>query len=150
MNPEITVVEVDAGHAAVVRARVAMRDIPRGIMPLVDQVWQFVRAGGVPGHGHNIWIYRHREDGDVDVEVGVQVPAPFAERDGVVATRTPAGRAAHAVHFGDYGRLPAVHAAIHKWCGDNDRARAGVNWEVYGDMDEDPAKRRCDVYHLLK
>jgi effector-binding domain-containing protein len=150
MEPAIAVVEVEAGDAAVMRGRVAMREIPRGIMPLVAQVWQFVRAGGVPGHGHNVWIYRHREDGEVDVEVGVEVPAPFADRDGVVATRTPAGRAAHAVHFGDYAGLPAFHAAISKWCRDNGRAAAGVNWEVYGDMDQDPAKRRCDVYHLLK
>jgi len=150
MEPEITVVDIAAGNAAVMRARVAMRDIPRAIMPLVDRVWQFVRAGGVPAHGHNIWIYHHREDGEIDVEVGVQVFAPFPDRDGVVATRTPAGRAAHVVHFGDYAGLPAVHAAMYEWCRDNGQARAGVNWEVYGDMDADPAKRRCDVYHLLK
>jgi hypothetical protein len=57
----------------------AMRDIPRAIMPLVDRVWQFVRAGGVPAHGHNIWIYHHREDGEIDVEAGVQVFAPFPD-----------------------------------------------------------------------
>jgi hypothetical protein len=31
----------------------------------------------------------------------------------------------------------------------NDRRQAGVNWEVYGDWDNDPAKRRTDVYKLL-
>ena len=25
---------------------------------------------------------------------------------------------------------------------------AGVSWEVYGDWDDDPAKRRTDIYHL--
>jgi hypothetical protein len=29
------------------------------------------------------------------------------------------------------------------------RAQAGVNWEVYGDWDDDPAKRRTDVHALL-
>jgi len=69
MEPEITVVDVAAGDAAVMRARVAMREIPRAIMPLVDQVWQFIRAGGVPAHGHNVWIYHHREDGESRCDV---------------------------------------------------------------------------------
>ena len=30
------------------------------------------------------------------------------------------------------------------------REPAGVNWEVYGDWDDDPAKRRTDVYFLLQ
>jgi hypothetical protein len=25
-----------------------------------------------------------------------------------------------------------------------------VNWEVYGDRDDDPARRRTDVYFLLE
>jgi hypothetical protein len=25
-----------------------------------------------------------------------------------------------------------------------------VNWEVYGDWDDDPARRRTDVYFLLE
>ena len=150
MEQEIAVVVVEAGHAAVMRARVAARDIPRGIMPLVDKVWRFVGAGGVPGHGHNIWLFHHREDGEVDVEIGVQVATPFTDRDEVVATRTPVGRAAHAVHYGDFAGLPAVHDAIRRWCHANALAPTGDNWEVYGDWDEDPAKRRCDVYHLLK
>jgi len=25
-----------------------------------------------------------------------------------------------------------------------------VNWEIYGDWDDDPAKRRTDVYKLLR
>jgi effector-binding domain-containing protein len=150
MEHEIAVVVVEAGDAIVKRARVSKRDIPRGIMPLVDQVWQFIRAGGVPAHGHNVWIYHHREDGDVDVEVGVQLPSPFADRDGMVGTRTPQGRAAHCVHHGDYSELPAVHAATIKWCRDSGLTRTGDNWEVYGDWDEDPKQRRTDVYHLLK
>ena len=27
---------------------------------------------------------------------------------------------------------------------------ARVNWEVYGDWDDDPAKRRTDIYFLLE
>jgi hypothetical protein len=26
---------------------------------------------------------------------------------------------------------------------------SGTNWEVYGDWDDDPARRRTDVYFLL-
>ncbi len=41
-------------------------------------------------------------------------------------------------------------AALERWCREAGRRPAGVNWEVYGDWDEDPAKRRTDVYCLLQ
>jgi effector-binding domain-containing protein len=120
-----------------------------GIMPQFAKVEQLWRAGVVPGHAH-VWIFRHREDGDFDAEIGVLVSAPFADRDGLVATRTPAGRAVHAVHIGDYGKLRAVHAALDGWCRDQGQVGAGVNWEVYSELDQDQSKRRTDVYHLLR
>jgi effector-binding domain-containing protein len=149
MERAIEVVEVQAGHAAVVKARVAKRDIPGAIMPLVDRVWQVIRSGAVPSHGHNVWIYHHKGAEEVDVEVGVQVPGPFAERDGVVCTQTPSGRVAHAVHYGEYAELPSVHRAVHGFCREQGLTITGDNWEVYGDWEEDPTKRRCDVYYSL-
>jgi effector-binding domain-containing protein len=150
MPKEIEVVEVESSDAAVIEARLDMADIPAKIMPLMDRVWAFIRAGGVAGHGHNIWIYRHRSDGQMDVEIGVQVAAPFVARDGVVCIRTPGGRAAHAVHIGPYDQLRSAHAAVRAWCAEQGLNRAGVDWELYSDYDPDPAKNRTDVYHLLK
>lgn len=150
MEPEIDVVEVEAADAAVLTARVAAQDLARNVMPLFGRILQMERAGTLPAGARHVWIFRFRDDGEVDAEVGVLTSAPVAGGDGLVATRTPAGSAAHAVHIGDFSKLPAIHAAVSAWCDDNGRARAGVSWEVYSDLDQPPQKRRCDVYHLLK
>jgi hypothetical protein len=46
--------------------------------------------------------------------------------------------------------MAGAYAALEQWCRDNGRRSAVVNWEVYGDWDDDPAKRRTDVYFLLE
>lgn len=149
MNRDMAVVEVEATHTAVIRGRVGMHEIPAGIMPLVQQVWSFFREGGAGNPGHNVWIYHHRADGKVDVEVGVQMASPFSEQGDIVPGQTPTGRAAHAVHYGDYAGLPQTHQALREWCSSQGLAETGDNWEVYGDWHEDPTQRRADVYHLL-
>lgn len=149
MTPPIQIVDVDERTIAAVRARIAMSDIPDQIFPLMDRVWAFIRSSGIEGFGHNIWLYVAPSDGEVDVEIGVQVPEPFEPADGVACSRTPAGNAARAIHFGDYSELPRVNMTVVSWCREHGHALAGRSWEIYGDWEEDPAKQRTDVYHLI-
>lgn len=149
MTPEIELADVEARTIAAIKARLAMADIPDKIFPLMDRVWTFIRGNGIESFGHNIWLYGPPADGQVDVEIGVQVVAPFRSEDGVVCSHTPFGKAAHAVHFGDYSELPRVHMAVTSWCRERGHVLAGRSWEVYGDWEEDTAKRRTDVFHLL-
>ena len=148
MASQMTLVRVEAQTTAVIRARVRMSDIPGAIMPMVDRVWAFIRGAGLTGHGHNVWLYRSADQGEVDVEIGVQLAPPFDGEDDVVPSQTPAGLAAHTVHYGAYDRLPQVHATLLAWCAEQGHELTGLSWEVYGDWAEDPAKRRTDVYHL--
>jgi effector-binding domain-containing protein len=53
-------------------------------------------------------------------------------------------------HFGDYEEMHDAYQALEQWCARNQRARRGVSWEVYGDWEDDPAKRRTDIYFLLQ
>jgi effector-binding domain-containing protein len=53
-------------------------------------------------------------------------------------------------HIGDYGGLGAAHEAVRDWCARTGRELAGPSWEVYGHWSDDPAKRRTDVFWLLK
>jgi effector-binding domain-containing protein len=52
-------------------------------------------------------------------------------------------------HFGEYSEMAPAYAALERWCEDNRRPPAGVNWEVYDDWDDDPVKRRTDICSLL-
>ena len=47
-------------------------------------------------------------------------------------------------------RSAGAYAALQQWRAGDGRRPAGVNWEVYGDWDDDPAKRRTGVCFLLE
>jgi len=150
MTQEIELVAVEERPIVAVRAKLAMADIPAKVFPLMDRVWAFVRCKDIQDHGHNVWLYRPRSNGEFEVEIGVEMAGPVAGKGDVVSSRTPGGRTAHAVHYGDYSELPGVHEAVFAWCREHGLVSAGTNWEVYGDWEEDPAKRRTDVYHLVE
>jgi RimJ/RimL family protein N-acetyltransferase len=102
-------------------------------------------------HGaHNVIVYRGGDDLVFGAEVGMQVQAPFEDLGEVVCSRTPAGKAATAVHLGAYSSLNETHRAIGEWCEKHGHIPAGVNWEVYGDWTGDEAKLRTDVFWLLR
>ena len=106
MTLEIELVDVEERTIAAVRARIAMSDIPDKIFPLMDRVWAFIRGNGIEGFGHNIWLYGTPSGGEVGIEIGVQVPEAFEATSDIVCSSTPSGKAARAIHFGDYSELP--------------------------------------------
>lgn len=63
---------------------------------------------------------------------------------------TPAGEPATIAHFGAYSAMRPAYEAIEQWCAENQREKLGVSWEVYDDWEDDPAKRRTDIYIGLK
>lgn len=133
---------------AAVSGRIPRARLGAGIIEMLDIVWPVLRAQGART-GQNVVIYHGAEDGVLSVTVGVEVPDGFEPSGDVQSAATPAGEVAATAHFGEYSRLAAAYAALEQWCAANDRAPAGVNWEVYGDLDDDPAKCRTDVYFLL-
>ena len=149
---ELSVEEVPATTIAVVRARVPIAEIRQRFGRLLDQVWTVINDGKLEKHGHNVFVYRplaEDEGSEVDAEFGVQVAARFTDLGKVVCSQTPAGRVARAVAHGPWAELPTVHARLIAWCKEKGLQRTGANWEVYGDFEEDPAKCRTDVFHLL-
>jgi effector-binding domain-containing protein len=145
--------EVQAGpvaprRLAAVRAVTTQEQLGRDIVRLLDLVWPLLREQGVRT-GHNVVIYHDGPGGTLTVDAGVETFTDFAGRGEVRPTSTPAGDAATTAHFGDYSAMAPAYAALARWCEENGRPPAGVSWEVYGDWEDDPAKRRTDVYFLL-
>jgi len=116
------------------------KDVSAAMLALLDQAWKFVRENGVPTDGQNLAIYRSDR-----IEAGPRVLAPFEG-----CTATPSGLAASVVHMGPYELLGQAHTAILEWCAANGHEIEGTNWEIYGHHEEDPARRRTDVYYLLR
>jgi len=119
-------------------------EIPR----LLDQVWPLLREQGAQT-GHNVVVYHPGDAGAFTIDAGVEVFSGFAESGPVRRVATPAGEVAVTAHFGEYSALGGAYAAQDQWCAASGRHSAGVNWEVYGDWDENPARLRTDVSTLL-
>ena len=147
MANEMKLVQVVAEPLLVVKGRVPLREFPEVVFPMMDRVWTFIRARELTGHGHNVWLYRSPVGEQLDVEVGVQLATELPLDDGIDVSEVPAGLAAHTFLYGEYDQLPGVHSGLVTWCREQGHALSGVSWEVYGDWDDDPAKRRTDIYH---
>ena len=139
---------------AVVRRRVAPSQLSTVIPQACGLVWTTIKAAKVTDAGRHIAIYRHADGGLLDVEIGVEVGSPFAGRDEVVGSATPAGEVATVPHFGPYHKLKEAHQALRQWCADNGRTPSGITWEIYGhwldEWNKDPSQIRTDVFYLLK
>ena len=149
MPYQVRVEEASPRVLAAVGAVTTPRQLSTDIIRLLDQVWPVLREQGA-STGHNVIIYHPGEAGGFAIEAGVEVFSAFEERGEVRHVSTPTGEAVAAAHFGEYSAMGGAYAALDEWCAANDRHPAGVNWEVYGDWDDDPAKRRTDVYKLLR
>ena len=142
----VTVETRAAAPTAVIAAATTWAEYPTLWPELLDEVYAFVRAGGVVQDGHNVMLYR---DDVPNVEVGVQVAGRFQPSGRVVPSVLPAGEVACTVHRGPYGALDEAHVAVKAWCGSHRHMLTGVRWEIYGDWREDPGELETEVCYLL-
>lgn len=150
MDYVVEVVQVDEQLLAAARQRTSLERISKEIRGLRDIVWGFLRENpDLHSDGHNVAV--NYESGDrIDIAVGVQVEKRFEPTEAVILSATPAGTAVMTTHFGPFSGLGAAYKAIRSYCQRNGLSLADVSWEVYGDWDEDPKKRRTDIYCLLQ
>jgi hypothetical protein len=139
----------DPRPLAAIRAVTAQQQLGADIIRRLDVIWPALRDQGVRT-GHNVVIYRGGDGGALIIDVGVEAFTEFADRGEVGHTSTPAGEVATVAHYGEYSDMAAAYAALDQWCAGQGRRPAGVNWEVYGDWSDDPARRRTDVFFLLE
>lgn len=140
MGYTVIILQVAPQWIAAARGPLIKGQVSATMLALLDQAWDSVRKTGIKTDGQNVAIYRS----DM-IEAG---PRLLEKIDDCAAT--PAGLAAMTIHMGPYQLLGNAHAAIREWCAANGHALEGTNWEVYGHHEEDPARRRTDVYYLLR
>jgi effector-binding domain-containing protein len=118
--------------------------------PLIGELFGEL-YGALPGDagsrpGNNVIAYVPVGDRTADMLVGRHWTQ--AAPEGLELFHLPSCRAAHTTHVGPYQELPAAHQAVHAWLRAEGQREVGLNWEVYGDWDDDPAKLVTDVYYL--
>ena len=145
MGYTVTIVEVKPQWIAAATGRAKEGQISSTMLGLLGRAWGFVKKSGVKTDGQNVAVYRKDA-----IEAGARVLERFEGDGEVLCVATPSGRAAMTIHLGLYEDLGRPHAAVREWCKANGHELEGTNWEVYGHHEEDPAKRRTDVYYLLR
>jgi effector-binding domain-containing protein len=137
---------------AAVGASLRMADVPQRFAPYLEQVYAASRAGAVELDGQNIFVY-HTDaspDAATEIEFGVGCAESFAPVGSVRYITVPSGEVAATTHWGDYAGLGAARSAVVRYCRTHALALAGPRWEVYGHWSDEPARRRTDVYYLLR
>ena len=146
---EVRTEQVQPRALAAARATTSHRQLGADILRLLDKVWPVLREQGVRT-GHNVVVYYRGHDGAFTIEAGVEAFTEFGGIGEIGPVSTPSGEVATTAHFGEYSAMAGAYAALEQWCTGNGRRPAGVSWEVYGDWDDDPARRRTDIYFLLE
>lgn len=137
------------------RATARTGEVSRSVMSLLSRVWKLIGDSGAVTLGINVFVYSATGSGTGGVEGEVAIVAGVLTKDGLPPPaglelmETPSGPAVRLVHYGEYGGLGKAHQQIREWCQKNGRVTSGTNWEIYGHWEDDPGKRRTDIYYLL-
>jgi len=102
-----------------------------------------------PGHGHNFILYSNETKEGGTLLVGVLDRSPGGADPDVKAAHIPGGRAITATHWGNYANMRSTYDVLHAEVKAKGLKRIWMSLEVYGDMYDDPAKVRTDIYLYL-
>ena len=146
----VALVTVEPRPTAVIAETTTWAEFPHLWRPLLDEVYAFVRSSeelAATPRWQNVMLYK---DDTPSVEIGVLAPRRFTPHGRVILSQLPGGRAATAVHRGDYGQLGRTHRAVGDYIEGQGLGIAGPRWEIYGHWHEDPAQLETEVYWLLR
>lgn len=149
MNYRVDVITVTAQPIAVVRRQATQAELSRIVPAACGEVWNFVKAAGIPAARHVAVYHDCETSGVMNVEIGVEVTAPFEGDGNVVYSTLPAGSVVTTSHLGPYHLLGGAHEAVHQYCREHGLRKAGPSWEIYGHWTDNPAQLRTDVFYLL-
>jgi effector-binding domain-containing protein len=149
-NPgECSIVTVERQLTAVIKALVPMNEIPQAQRSLRGKIKAALPSLDVGPVGHTCTLWRPPVDGRLDMEPGVLVSRVFEPVGEVVPSALPAGRAAHLLLVGSYEGLPGAWQTLFAWCTAKGLKRAHINWEIYRDSNQDPARPETSLHTLL-
>jgi effector-binding domain-containing protein len=141
---DVTLVDLPAQRAAVVRAHLRTDEIEPFIGPAFEEVMSVVGPSGQGVAGMPFARYHVTGDGEFDLEAGFPVHDPVPTRGRVENVTLPAGKAVRILHRGAYGDVGAAYDAGWRWIAEHGYQPAGDPWECYLDG-PDVAEPRTEV-----
>lgn len=133
---------------AVVRATVAIRDLPAFFERAFHAVGAVMSAQGVHPIGPPFGLYRGMPDPDVDVAAGFPVSDPIQPSGDVIPDRLPGGHAVVTTHVGPFDRMDATYEAMGTWMAGQGFEGDTTMWENYlsdPSVEPDPARWRTEI-----
>lgn len=121
------------------------------VKPTIQKAFGRLYAPGAlaPGHGHNFILYSNETKEGGTLTVGVLDRTPGGVDPDVKAARIPGGRVITATHWGNYANMKSTYDVLHAAVKEKSLKRIWMSLEIYGDMHDDPAKVRTDLYLYL-
>lgn len=129
---DVQIVMLEPQPAAVVRARVAVDELPAFLGSAFGEVIRTLTEQGLTPAGPPFGRYTPVEGG-FDVEAGFPATGPVAEAGRIVASELPGGNAAQTMYRGDYSGVGAAYAAVSAWVQEHGYVATGPPWECYLD-----------------
>lgn len=129
-------------------------EISKAMNTAFSEVWEFMQAKSITMTTGGLSVYYDYSEDEMEFRTGFLVkPEDAAKAEGAVkADKTPATRAAHALHVGPYDALMNTYAAMMgemKWAG---LRYSRPTWEIYlNDPDTTPSEElKTDVFIALE
>jgi hypothetical protein len=144
-----SIVAVERQLTAVVKTAVPFAGIPQAQRSARAAVGAILPSLDVGAVGASCTRFRTPASQLLEMEIGTIVARPFVAAGEVVPSDLPARRAAHFLLEGSFEGLPGAWQALFDWCRVGKLQLAGINWEIYGAMHDEPAKQSSALYALL-
>ncbi len=142
------IVTVERRPVAIVREMVPFAEIPAAQRRIRPQLSAALRELGFPAAA-TLTLWRPPVDGRLDLAPGVFVPGVFEPVGEVRPSELPAGRAARLILTGPFDGIPGGWERLFACVAARGLKPAGVNWEIYGDYQQDQSRQATELFALL-
>ena len=145
---ECRVVELETRDTAVVRATVALAELPAFFARAFPAVLTVLATEDIEPVGPPFAWYAGPPTDEVTLEAGFVVPHRIEPVGEVVASHLPGGRVVSAVHVGPYSTMTATYDRMRAWILEHRLIPTMPMWEVYltdPGADPNPATWRTEI-----
>jgi len=145
---EFEIIEVAPRHAAIVRGRLPVGELPAFFGVAFTSVMKVLAEQGMAPIGPPFGYYPCPPDDRVDVEAGFPTAEPVEPSGDVVPLVLPHGRAVRTVHVGPYDTMHETYAALTAWMAEHGERPCDQMWETYlsdPTAEPDPSTWRTEI-----